>query len=144
MQTLEKIPRGIELVARGISGHGSVPLEVERGRAPVRRRRQGRRVAARHPLNETTAAYFKRLARDLAARGGEALPRRAVDRSEGGGAADDWLFENEPRHASMLRTSVSPNIIQGGYRSTSSRRRPRRRSTCACCPTRTPARSSSR
>jgi acetylornithine deacetylase/succinyl-diaminopimelate desuccinylase-like protein len=32
-------------------------------------------------------------------------------------AADDWLFENEPRHSSMLRTSVSPNIIQGGYRS---------------------------
>ena len=32
-------------------------------------------------------------------------------------AADDWLFEHEPRHSSMLRTSVSPNIIQGGYRS---------------------------
>jgi acetylornithine deacetylase/succinyl-diaminopimelate desuccinylase-like protein len=32
-------------------------------------------------------------------------------------AADDWLFENEPRHSSMLRTSVSPNIFQGGYRS---------------------------
>ena len=32
-------------------------------------------------------------------------------------AADDWLFENEPLHASMLRTSVSPNIFTGGYRS---------------------------
>jgi len=32
-------------------------------------------------------------------------------------AADDWLFENEPRHSSMLRTSVSPNIFTGGYRS---------------------------
>src|SRR5262249_58667416 len=32
-------------------------------------------------------------------------------------AADDWLFENEPRHSSMLRTSVSPNIFAGGYRS---------------------------
>ena len=32
-------------------------------------------------------------------------------------AADDWLFENEPLHSSMLRTSVSPNIITGGYRS---------------------------
>jgi acetylornithine deacetylase/succinyl-diaminopimelate desuccinylase-like protein len=32
-------------------------------------------------------------------------------------AADDWLFENEPRHSSMLRTSISPNIISGGYRS---------------------------
>src|SRR5207237_9199178 len=32
-------------------------------------------------------------------------------------AADDWLFENEPRHSSMLRTSVSPNIFTAGYRS---------------------------
>ena len=32
-------------------------------------------------------------------------------------AADDWLFENEPLHSSMLRTSVSPNIFTGGYRS---------------------------
>jgi acetylornithine deacetylase/succinyl-diaminopimelate desuccinylase-like protein len=31
-------------------------------------------------------------------------------------AADAWLRVNEPRHASMLRTSVSPNIVQGGYR----------------------------
>jgi len=33
------------------------------------------------------------------------------------GAAADWLFEHEPRHASMVRTSVSPNIFTGGYRS---------------------------
>ena len=32
-------------------------------------------------------------------------------------AADDWLLENEPLHSSMLRTSVSPNIFTGGYRS---------------------------
>ena len=31
-------------------------------------------------------------------------------------AADDWLFEHEPRHSSMLRTSASPNMINGGYR----------------------------
>ena len=31
-------------------------------------------------------------------------------------SADAWLRANEPRYASMLRTSVSPNIIQGGYR----------------------------
>ena len=32
-------------------------------------------------------------------------------------AADDWIVEHEPQHASMLRTSVSPNIFTGGYRS---------------------------
>ena len=31
-------------------------------------------------------------------------------------AADDYFLDREPRHASMLRTSVSPTMIQGGYR----------------------------
>jgi acetylornithine deacetylase/succinyl-diaminopimelate desuccinylase-like protein len=31
-------------------------------------------------------------------------------------AADDWIFEHEPRHSSMLRSSASPNIFAGGYR----------------------------
>ena len=30
--------------------------------------------------------------------------------------ADDQFLQSEPRHASMLRTSVSPTIIQAGYR----------------------------
>jgi len=30
--------------------------------------------------------------------------------------ADEYFLEHEPRHASMLRTSVSPNIVQAGYR----------------------------
>jgi hypothetical protein len=68
-------------------------------------------------LNETTGTYFRRLAaisppeqarvyRDVLS------PDQKVAR-----AADDWLFANEPRHSSMLRTSVSPNIFTGGYRS---------------------------
>src|SRR5207247_2464870 len=32
------------------------------------------------------------------------------------GPADDYLLEREPRHASMIRTSISPTIIQAGYR----------------------------
>jgi acetylornithine deacetylase/succinyl-diaminopimelate desuccinylase-like protein len=31
-------------------------------------------------------------------------------------AADAWLRANIPSQASMLRTSISPNIIEGGYR----------------------------
>lgn len=31
-------------------------------------------------------------------------------------AADEYFLDHEPRHASMLRTSISPTIIQGGYR----------------------------
>ena len=117
VETVEKIPYGIELVAHGISGHGSIPLKSN---AIVHLGAAVGRIGAWRPdikLNETTATYFRKLAtiappeqatyyRDVLS------PDPKVAR-----AADDWLFENEPRHSSMLRTSVSPNIIQGGYRS---------------------------
>jgi acetylornithine deacetylase/succinyl-diaminopimelate desuccinylase-like protein len=32
------------------------------------------------------------------------------------GPADDYFLEHEPRHASMLRTSLSPTIFNAGYR----------------------------
>jgi acetylornithine deacetylase/succinyl-diaminopimelate desuccinylase-like protein len=116
VQTLEKIPRRIELVAGGVAGHGSVPLKtnpvvhlagavakVGEWRPPIR-------------LNETTAAYFKRLADisppDVAKHYRDVLSSDPAVQK----AADDWLFEHEPRHSSMLRTSASPNIITGGYR----------------------------
>jgi len=117
VETTEKIPNGIELVAHGISGHGSIPLKSN---AVVHLAAAVGRVGEWRPdikLNETTGTYFRKLAtlappeqakyyRDVLS------PDPKVAR-----AADDWLFENEPRHSSMLRTSVSPNIIQGGYRS---------------------------
>ena len=62
VQTLEKIPRGIELIARGVAGHGSVPLRTN----PIAHLAAAvARVAAWKPpirLNDTTRAYFKRLA----------------------------------------------------------------------------------
>ena len=116
VQTLEKIPRAIELTARGVAGHGSVPLQsnaivhlsaavaaLGKWRAPAR-------------LNSTTEAYFTRLATISTPQ--EAARYRAVLTlgSPAATVADQYFVENEPRHASMLRTSVSPNIFQGGYR----------------------------
>jgi acetylornithine deacetylase/succinyl-diaminopimelate desuccinylase-like protein len=116
VQTLEKQPRTIELIAHGPAGHGSVPLKtnaivrlaaavaaVGQWRAPIR-------------LNETTGMYFKRLAdvspREAAARYRDIL---SLD-STVAARADAYFQEHEPLHASMLRPSVSPNIIAGGYR----------------------------
>ena len=62
IQTVEKIPYRVELLATGIAGHGSVPLQTNSVT------RLAKAVAAiadwRTPirLNETTAAYFERLA----------------------------------------------------------------------------------
>jgi acetylornithine deacetylase/succinyl-diaminopimelate desuccinylase-like protein len=36
--------------------------------------------------------------------------------SQAGVAADDYFAAHEPSYASMLRTSISPTIINGGYR----------------------------
>jgi acetylornithine deacetylase/succinyl-diaminopimelate desuccinylase-like protein len=65
-------------------------------------------------LNETTSAYFKRLA-DISPPEEAARYRAVLDPSRIN-EIDAWFRKNEPRHASMLRTSVSPNIIQAGYR----------------------------
>jgi acetylornithine deacetylase/succinyl-diaminopimelate desuccinylase-like protein len=117
VQTLEKIPRGIELVARGISGHGSVPLKSN---AIVHLAGAVAKVGEWRPeirFNETTGSYFRKLASvsppEVAKIYRDVLSTDPNVRR----AADDWLLEHEPRHSSMLRTSVSPNIFTGGYRS---------------------------
>jgi acetylornithine deacetylase/succinyl-diaminopimelate desuccinylase-like protein len=117
VQTLEKIPRRIELISRGIAGHGSVPLKSN---AIVHMAGAVARIGEWRPeirFNETTGTYFRKLASisppEVAKVYRDVLSTDPKVRA----AADDWLFENEPRHSSMLRTSVSPNIFQGGYRS---------------------------
>src|SRR5207245_2228620 len=62
VQTLEKVPRGIELVAHGISGHGSVPLKSN---AIVHLASAVAKIGEWRPdvrFNETTGTYFRKLA----------------------------------------------------------------------------------
>ncbi|MGE3275018.1 MAG: M20/M25/M40 family metallo-hydrolase [Vicinamibacterales bacterium] len=116
VQTLEKIPRAIELTARGPAGHGSVPLRTN---AVLHLSQAIAKVGAWQPpinLNETTAAYFKR----LASISSEADAKRyrdilSPDAAVSGPAMEHFL-ENEPQHASMLHTSISPTMIDAGYR----------------------------
>ena len=116
VETAEKVPNGIDMVARGPSGHGSRPLQTN---AVVHLARAVAAVAAWQPpvvLNDTTRAFFQRLAEVSEPEAAKhyrnvlsADPAAVAD-------ADAWLRANEPNYASMLRTSVSPTIIQGGYR----------------------------
>jgi len=114
VQTVEKIPYAVELVATGVAGHGSVPLQTNSVA------RLAKAIAAiadwRTPirLNETTAAYFERLATISPAEDADRYmaildPGRARE-------SDEYFLANEPRHASMLRSSLSPNIFDAGYR----------------------------
>ena len=116
VQTLEKIPRAIELTARGVSGHASVPL---RANAVVRLSTAIAKIGDWKPeirLNDTTRAYFTRLA--TVTTGEESARYRAVVSGDPKAreTVDEWFLSNEPRTASTLRTSVSPTILQGGYR----------------------------
>jgi acetylornithine deacetylase/succinyl-diaminopimelate desuccinylase-like protein len=114
VQTLEKVPYAVEVTARGVAGHGSVPLQTNSiahlskavaaladWRPPIR-------------LNETTSTYFERLATIAPAE--QAARYRAVLDPATAPAADEHFLAHEPRHASMLRSAISPNIIDGGYR----------------------------
>ena len=114
--TTEKEPRPIELIARGPSGHGSVPLK---GNALSHLAAAVDRVANWTPplrVTDTTRTYFSTLANtarpDAAQRYRDVLsPVANVSKP-----ADEWLAVNEPQHWSMLHTSLTPTIIGGGFR----------------------------
>jgi acetylornithine deacetylase/succinyl-diaminopimelate desuccinylase-like protein len=116
VSTTEKIPRAIELTARGPAGHGSVPL---RGNAVAHLAQAITKIVAWRPpvnLNETTRTYFQRLA---SISGADSAARyRAIVSGDMAAvsATDEFFLDHEPAHASVIRTSISPNIVQGGYR----------------------------
>jgi acetylornithine deacetylase/succinyl-diaminopimelate desuccinylase-like protein len=116
IQALEKHARTVQLTARGTSGHASVPLPSN----PVARLSAAVAAAAAWQapvrLNEITRSYFTRLAGvsppEQAARYRAVLSPGSKEAAE----AFAYFLGNEPNHASMLHTSVSPTIITGGYR----------------------------
>ena len=116
VQTAEKIPRAILLTATGVAGHGSVPLQTN----AVLRLSQAVAAAAtwKPPIqvNDTTRTYFTRLA--AISPPADAARYRAVIGTDPKAAHDaiDYFAASDPRLASTLRASISPNIIQGGYR----------------------------
>jgi acetylornithine deacetylase/succinyl-diaminopimelate desuccinylase-like protein len=113
VQSSEKIPYGVTLTARGPAGHGSVPLRTN---AIVHLSQAIAKLSAWSTpmrLNDTTRTYFERLAGISSPE--EAARYRNVANSEMSAAIQEYFAVNEPRHHSMLRTSISPNIIKGGY-----------------------------
>jgi len=114
VQTLEKIPRAVDLTARGVSGHGSVPLL---GNPVVHLAAAVARLGDWHStirLNETTRAYFTRLAE--ISTGAEAQRYRDVLDPQKAAAIDRYFHANDPAKAALLHATASPTIIDGGYR----------------------------
>jgi acetylornithine deacetylase/succinyl-diaminopimelate desuccinylase-like protein len=112
--TTEKAPRGVKLVAHGTAGHGSRPTPdnpvVHLAQAVARAGTW--QTPAR--LNETTHAYFQGMAAISPPE--EAARYRAVLDPAKLAEVDRYFREHDPGHYSILRTSVVPTIIKGGFR----------------------------
>ena len=109
--TAEKMPRGVRLLAKGSSGHASVPLEDN---AIVHLARAVARIGEWEPpmrLNDATRTFFERLATI-------SPPDRAqIYRTLDTPASQAALRKQEPQFYSMLRTSAVPTILKGGFKS---------------------------
>jgi acetylornithine deacetylase/succinyl-diaminopimelate desuccinylase-like protein len=116
VQTTEKLPKAIEIVSHGPAGHASVPL---RNNAITHLARAVEKAAEWRPpirLNETTRVYFERLASLSSPE--DAARFRAILSADPAMAksADDYFIEHDPRHASIIRSALSPTMMQAGYR----------------------------
>jgi acetylornithine deacetylase/succinyl-diaminopimelate desuccinylase-like protein len=113
VQTTEKQPKGARLVAKGPSGHGSRPLRTN---ALVHLAEAVEKIALWDPpmrFNDTTRTYFEKLA--AVSTPAQAARYKGLMDPQKAPAIRQYLAENEPALYSMLHTSISPNIIQGGF-----------------------------
>ena len=110
VSSTEKVPRGMKLVAHGSSGHGSMPrmdnaithlaaavAKIGAWQLPMR-------------LNETTREFFARLAK-ISPRDDAYLYTHLDDPK-----VQEKLRASNIFYNSVLRTSVVPTIIKGGFR----------------------------
>ena len=113
IQTAEKTPRRIDLKAKGTSGHGSVPLPDNPVASLARAVGRLSEYETEVHLNETTREYFRRLAE-------RAPPEQAaiyneVLKGNPSSETQQKLREISPVFYSMIRTSIVPTIVKGGY-----------------------------
>ena len=113
IQTAEKTPRRINLLAKGTSGHGSVPTKDN----PIgtMARAGGRLFDYEAPvqLNDTTREFFTRMAAESLP--DEAEVYREILTGNPSAEAQEKLREISPVFYSMIRTSIVPTILEGGY-----------------------------
>ncbi len=109
--TGEKLPRGVKLIAKGKSGHASVPVlenpvthlaeavaKLGTWETPMR-------------LNDTTRQFFSELAKLSSAE--DAALFRSLDKPE----TQAKLHATMPQFYSMLHTSVVPTVMKIGFKS---------------------------
>lgn len=110
----EKVPRGAKLIATGTSGHGSRP---RRDNAIVHLSTAVSKIGnweAPMRLNDVTRTFFERLAtisppEEAARYNGLVDPLKSA-------TVQNYFAEHDLAKYSVLRTSISPTIVNGGFR----------------------------
>jgi acetylornithine deacetylase/succinyl-diaminopimelate desuccinylase-like protein len=114
IETTEKMPRRVTLVARGTPGHGSRPTLTN---AVVILAQAVARAGAWETdvrFNETTRTYFQRLAE--ISEPDDAYRYNNVENPEESAAIQQHFLETFPYHYSISRTSVVPTVMDAGFR----------------------------
>ena len=118
IQTTEKVPYNVRALARGTSGHGSVPLPDNALAALARAAQRVHEYRSPVKLNETTRLYFARLA-DIE---GDATIKAAMQRLSGANASAADITEaatvlsRDPLYNAVLRSGISLTLMNGGIR----------------------------
>lgn len=114
VMTTEKVPRTTRLVAHGTAGHGSRPRQDN---AVIHLASAVAKIGTWQPpmrLNDTTRAYFERLATISSPQDAERYNQIANPARSAG--IQRYFAQKEIGHYSILRTSIVPTIIRIGFR----------------------------
>lgn len=114
IQTTEKMPRRVTLVARGTPGHGSVPTLENAVVVLATAVAKAGAWQTDVRLNETTRTYFQRMAENSPAE--DAFRYNNVENAEESDAIQKHFLETFPYHYSISRSSVVPTVIDAGFR----------------------------
>ncbi len=110
----EKVPRRAKLVSTGTSGHGSRP---RRDNAIAHLSTAVSRVSNWEPpmrLNDVTRTFFERLS--LISPPEEAARYKGLVDPQKTAAIQNYFAEKDLGKYSILRTSISPTMLNGGFR----------------------------
>ena len=114
VETTEKMPRRVTLVARGTPGHGSIPRLDNAVMILANAVAKAAAWQTEMRLNETTETYFRRMA--AIAPPEEAVLYENIANPEMTDKVQQQFLETFPYHYSILRTSVVPTVIDAGFR----------------------------
>ena len=114
IETTEKMPRRVTLVARGTPSHGSKPTLQNAVLILANAVAKAGTWQTEVRFNDTTRAYFQRMAEISGPE--DAYRYNNVENSEESEAIQQYFLENFPYHYSISRTSVAPTVIDAGFR----------------------------